>query len=181
LPPTSRTGPKSNRDSHERPDLPIFNRPGAFSTSEEATCHNAVTIIELKRPGRTGKAPDKKTPIEQICGYIDEIKQNASKDREGRIIRVTDSTAFYAYVICDFEPGSNFDNAARIANLIKSPDGRGYFGFISGFNAYVEMISFDKLVDDARQRNRVFFQRLGIDRKPVEGASVPKADPVPHL
>ena len=159
-------------DSRNRPDLLIFNRPGAFSTSEEATCHNAVTIIELKRPGRTGKGSDKKTPIEQICGYIDEIKKNTSKDRDGRLIRVTDSTAFYAYVVCDFEPGSDFDNAARMANLIKSPDGRGYFGFISGYNAYMEMVSFDKLVDDARQRNRVFFQRLGIDRKPAEGATV---------
>jgi hypothetical protein len=68
-----------------------------------------------------------------------------------------------------------------MANLIKSPDGRGYFGFISRFIAYVEMISFDKLVDDARQRNRVYFQRLGIDRKSVDGANVSKADPVPHL
>jgi len=38
----------------------------------------------------------------------------------------------------------------------------GYFGFNSQVGVYIEIISFAKLVDDARKRNAAFFKKLGV-------------------
>ncbi len=34
------------------------------------------------------------------------------------------------------------------------------FGFIASHRAYVEVISYEKMVDDARKRNRILFDKL---------------------
>lgn len=36
----------------------------------------------------------------------------------------------------------------------------GYFGFNQNYNAYIEILSFDKLLQDALKRNHVLFERL---------------------
>ena len=41
----------------------------------------------------------------------------------------------------------------------------GWYGYRPTYNAYIEMISFDKLVRDARQQNLFFFKRFGIQAK----------------
>ncbi len=43
-----------------------------------------------------------------------------------------------------------------------TPDGQGYVGFNQSVGAYVEIISFDKLIGDAKKRNAVLFEKLGI-------------------
>ncbi len=40
----------------------------------------------------------------------------------------------------------------------------GYFGYRKNMNAYVEVISFDKLVGAAKERNRAFFDKLGLPK-----------------
>ena len=151
-------------ESSERPDFLIINRPGAFSSNDHAgTVHNTVTLIELKRPGRTQQGSDKKNPLQQLFGYVDEIRSGAIRDLSGRPVRVTDGTVFYCYAICDFAQGTDFERAAKEAGLTPSPDGLGYFGYNPSYRCYVEMITFDKLVGDAQQRNRILFQRLGVE------------------
>jgi hypothetical protein len=51
---------------------------------------------------------------------------------------------------------------ARLASLTESPDRAGYFGYNQNYSAYVEVISFNKLVSDAEKRNRVFFEKLNV-------------------
>ena len=50
--------------------------------------------------------------------------------------------------------------AAENAGLNKTPDGEGYFGFNVPRGAYIEVISYDKLVKDAKKRNQVLFDKL---------------------
>ena len=49
---------------------------------------------------------------------------------------------------------------AENAGLIKTPDGEGYFGYNQPRGAYIEVISYDKLVRDARKRNQILFDKL---------------------
>jgi hypothetical protein len=150
-------------DSNERPDLLIMNRPGAFSSVPDG--HNllsSVIIVELKRPGRTSKAADKKNPIEQMLDYVSEIQTNTVNDSEGRPILVGENTAFYAYLVCDIKKGSDYEKMASRHSLIPTPDGMGYFCYNPALKTYIEIITFDKLVRDARQRNLVLFKNLGI-------------------
>lgn len=92
------------------------------------------------------------------------MPKGKERDKEGRFIHVSPTTAFYAYLVCDFETDSDFEKAAKSKGMTKTPDGLGYFGFNPNYNTYLELMSFSKLLNDAKQRNRIFFQRLGIDR-----------------
>jgi len=48
------------------------------------------------------------------------------------------------------------------AGLEKTPDNQGFFGYNKPYRAYIEFISYTKLLRDAKQRNRVFFDKLGV-------------------
>jgi hypothetical protein len=41
-------------------------------------------------------------------------------------------------------------------------DNLGYFGYNSNFESYIEVISFERLLNSARERNRAFFDKLGL-------------------
>ena len=68
------------------------------------------------------------------------------------------NAAFYCYIIADITDSLIED--AENAGLIRTPDGEGYFGFNAPKGAYVEVISYDKLVKDAKKRNQVLFDKL---------------------
>ena len=48
---------------------------------------------------------------------------------------------------------------AEDPKLITSPDNMGYFGYDQSLTTYVEIISFDKLITDAKKRNQILFKR----------------------
>ena len=41
-------------------------------------------------------------------------------------------------------------------------DGMGFFGYNPNYKAYIEVISFNQLVKAAKERNRAFFDKLGL-------------------
>ncbi len=49
-----------------------------------------------------------------------------------------------------------------ILGLTHTSDYDGYFGYNKNFQAYIEVISFDRLLNSAKQRNRAFFDKLGL-------------------
>ena len=66
-------------------------------------------------------------------------------------INVPNHTPFYAYIVCDLTPKLVLQ--AENATLTHSPDSLGYFGYNPQLRTYVEIISFDKLIGDAKKRN----------------------------
>lgn len=50
----------------------------------------------------------------------------------------------------------------RIHDAVLSSDKLGYFFFHKAMSAYVEIISFDGLVNRAKERNRAFLDKLGL-------------------
>ena len=93
--------------------------------------------------------------------YVDKIKTGKVKDKDGRLIRAGDHTKFYLYAICDVTP-----NMERIINhggiFNATPDKIGYYGYNQRYNAYVEVLPFDKIINDSKKRNRVLFDKLGL-------------------
>ena len=75
--------------------------------------------------------------------------------------KVSNETPVYIYVVCDLV--DKIHEFARGFSWSIRPDGEGYFGFSSGFNAYIEIISYRKLIEDAKIRNKIFFKKLGIE------------------
>lgn len=42
------------------------------------------------------------------------------------------------------------------------PDQLGYFGYNESLRAWVEVVAYEKMVSDAKKRNRAFFEKLGL-------------------
>ena len=47
-------------------------------------------------------------------------------------------------------------------SLTPTPDLQAFFSFNPGLKTYIEVLSFNKLVKDAKQRNNILFKKLGI-------------------
>jgi len=151
--------PDLDSDSRLRPDLiAFFDRPIAV-VEEDAPFNSGIVIFEFKRPMRDNY-DDEDNPIQQILGYVNAIKEGTTIDRNGRPVRVPQATPFYCYVISDLTP--RLTAQAEYANLSITPDGEGYFGYNSNIGAYIEVISFDKLVRDSKRRNRRLFEELNL-------------------
>ena len=151
-------------DSTKEPDitaLNLFDEP--FLVSEETKPPLAsIVIIEIKRPMRRGSGPgEEKDPIEQATGYLSRIRTGGVQTVSGRPIPASDSIPGFCYVIADITP--EFENRCRgTHDLIRTSDGLGYFGYKKNLDAYIEVISFDRLVTSAKERNRAFFDKLGL-------------------
>jgi hypothetical protein len=74
---------------------------------------------------------------------------------------VDEGTAFYVYIVCDITEKIEYF-AEKEYDYTKTPDGWGYFTFKKNVNAYIELISYTKLVEDAKKRNRVLFDKLNL-------------------
>ena len=46
--------------------------------------------------------------------------------------------------------------------IVKSSGGAGYFGYEQNSKSYIEIVSYEKLLKNAKNRNKVFFEKLGI-------------------
>ena len=151
-----------NNDRHEeRTDIMILDHPVAVSEGHnDGTEFDTIVIFEIKRPMRDDYT-DASNPIVQLYGYVDKIKTNKMKDKDGRIIHVGENTKFYLYAICDVTP--NLEKVLRHGGIFKkTPDKLGYYGYNDSYNAYVEVLPFDKVINDSQKRNRVLFEKLGL-------------------
>lgn len=149
-------------DSKKRPDLLIFNKPFAFTDTDDT--FRSIIIIEFKRPERNDYRGDKpeKNPIHQVYEYVDILRKGEAKDRHGNTINVGNNIPFYAYIVCDITP--KLKQQAIMHDFTPTPDAEGFFGYNKGFGVFIEIISFNKLLTDAKKRNEKFFEELGIGR-----------------
>jgi len=145
---------KGDRD---KPDLFVLNNPAAFIGSSEVPLNSAI-IVEFKRAERTDLDEN---PIEQVFRYVTKLRGAKVKDERGRTVQVHSNAVFYCYIIADLTP--QLKSMAQTASLDPTPDECGYFGFNRNFKAYVEIISYDKLLKDSSDRNRELFKALELE------------------
>ena len=140
--------------------LNVFDNPILVSEGNKLPLASVV-VIEIKRPMRNDAAEgEDKDPIEQALGYLDRIRKGTVQTASGRPIPKSENIPGYCYVICDIT--TSIENRCRMHDAIRTSDGLGYFFYKRNFNAYVEIISFDRLVNAAKERNRAFFDKLGL-------------------
>ncbi|MCB4767094.1 ATP-binding protein [Ancylobacter sp. Lp-2] len=151
-----------NRANGDRTDITIYNRRVAFRGENEAS--NPITIFEFKKPQRDNFADpsSKEDPIQQIVRYVNQIRDGKFKTPTGRDIIVNGTTPFYGYVVCDL--------TAKVRKWLEfekdftpMPDGLGWFRWFGNNSLYMEVLSWTKLLRDAEMRNKIFFNKLGID------------------
>ncbi len=145
-----------NDKSSNRPDILI----GHTYTETDDKPYRAITIIELKRPDRH-QYTDEYNPISQMLKYVQDIQKGDKKDAKGRTINTNEKTRFYLYAICDIT--EKIENFILTHDYTKTPDELGYFGINKNLNAYIEVISFDQLLQNAKKRNKIMFNKLGLE------------------
>jgi hypothetical protein len=144
--------------SGKEPDIIVFDSACAFVSQPDGP-FQTVTILELKRPRRTAY-DDKENPIRQIREYIQIIRSGKARTPSGHEVPVSLAVHFYCYIIAD--KAEQLDDIAKEAQLDPTPDGQGYFGYLKHENAYIEVFSYQQMLSNAKQRNAVFFDKLGV-------------------
>jgi len=153
------TSVQTNGTSSKRPDLLITNGPSAFSDNNEMPL-NSVVVVEFKKPERKnyGLEGSDKNPVDQVTEYIDLVRSNEALTYRGREITVGDSTPFYCYIIADLT--KKLRKILKGRGFIEAPDKLGYFWYNNNNMSYYEVISFQKLLQDAKKRNHALFTKL---------------------
>lgn len=150
-----------SKDDTQEPDLVIFHNRFIYRNGDNIT-NSPITIFEFKRPKRANY-PDNENPLKQACLYAEKIRSGKYEMPEGlEPIKVSNETPVYVYVVAD-RCDKIDEFAAKDFSLTLTPDGEGYCGFHKGYNTYIEVISFRKLIEDSKMRNRIFFKKLGIE------------------
>lgn len=140
-------------ESKERPDVVVFSEMDADRIAK------AVSILELKKPQR--ESFDDNRPTEKVLNYVRLIRDKKVKLPNGRPLEVNGTTRFYCYVVCDIT-----DEIKRFAddgNFAALKGERGYYLYNQKLNTHIEIIAFDKIIIDVKQRHKAFFEKLGVD------------------
>lgn len=118
-----------------------------------------IVVIEIKRPMRADAKQDG-GPISQALGYLERVRNGQVRTVQGRPIPASSEIPGFCYVLSDLTPA--VVEQCKIMGLRMTQDGLGYFGFNENYKSYIEVISFDQLLNAANERNRAFFDKLGL-------------------
>ncbi|WP_218146491.1 hypothetical protein [Parapedobacter indicus] len=147
----------AKKDALGEPDLIVFDQKASFRNGDN-DFSNPLTIFEFKRPKRKdySEADD---PILQLGKYLKDIRAGKYEMPNGtEPIKINEYTPVYGYVIADLT--ERMREFADKHQLTISADNDSYFGFHRGYDMYIEVISFRKLLRDAILRNKIFFKKL---------------------
>lgn len=148
-------------DAARSPDLFIFDRKIVFGERpRDRHPVTSVTLFEFKRPMRKNYT-SAENPLLQLLDAVRDIRKGTFLDHRNRPIDISnEAIPAYCYLICDLTP--------KIRDIVEgmdadpTPDGLGYFGYHKNRRAYFEVISYSKLLRDARQRSQIFFEKLNL-------------------
>jgi hypothetical protein len=156
--------PITGATGNKEPDilaLNVYDNPILVSDRQTPPLASIV-VYELKRPMRndTKAGEEKDDPIMQCLGYLQRTRKGQVQTPDGRLIPNSQDIPGYCYVICDLTP--TVIERCESFDLTVTSDHMGYFGFHKTYKAFIEVISFDRLVSNAKQRNQAFFDKLGL-------------------
>lgn len=145
--------------SLQRPDVAFFYDTCFAWREQEAA--NTVVLVEFKRPSRDDYTGGD-NPLRQVMGYITKFMTSTSlKDTKGRHLSPNlKNSTFHCYIIADIT--DSLREALQGYRFHPTPDGQGLVGYLVNPDAFVEIISYPKLLADAKMRNSIFFEKLGI-------------------
>ncbi|HEJ2472902.1 TPA: ATP-binding protein [Vibrio cholerae] len=155
--------PITGNDSTKEPDLlslRVFDNP-LLVNDQNSFPLASITVVEIKRPMRNDmREGEDKDPIAQALGYVERIREGQAKTKSGLLIPRNHDIPAYCYIVCDLT--STMVTRCKNFSLTMTADGMGFFGYNPNYKAYIEVISFNQLVRAAKERNRAFFDKLGL-------------------
>lgn len=148
---------QNNSNGMKRPDILIYNKPVLIKDKTHTYEEESFYIVEFKRPERNDYN-NAKNPTDQVLDYAKDIREERLKI-EGRRVKPSESAVIYAFVICDITPSLK-ENLERY--LTYTPDSESFYWYFPKERVFLEVHSYDKVLKNAKKRNRIFFEKLDI-------------------
>lgn len=150
--------------SEKRSDITVYHSPddkfwdAAFALTENDVNFPSVTIIEFKKPDRDNYTRDD-NPFNQITNYVLDIRSGKREDRLGRRFPRPKQLRFTAYIILDVTQKLR-DLLVDEKGFMDVVDGDGLYKIEPHLNLYVEVMSYQKMIENAKKRNAAYFNSL---------------------
>ncbi len=154
-----------DKEGDNRPDLfvahKLYDKKMTYRSGSDTG--NPITIFEFKQPLRDDftNPSAKEDPIEQMIRYTIKLKETNCTTPDGRPINVNADTLVYGFIVCDLSQKVHHW-LYKVKNFFPMPDRQGYYYWFSSNRLYIEVLSWDKIVNDAELRNKIFFKKLGL-------------------
>jgi hypothetical protein len=146
-------------DSAERPDLAIFES-GFASFHDGGRPPAQLVLVELKQPARRDASRD--DVVSKTLDYIEKIKSGSAKTEGGAVIDIESNALTTVYVLADWT--ADFRRYLAREEFTAMPADVGSYKYRPRENILFIAMSFERLLESARRRNRIFFRKLGIEQ-----------------
>ncbi len=148
-------------ENQKRPDILAFDHAHMFRGDNVKS--NPITIFEFKRPqeDRFADPSSPEDPITKILRYVNDIRAGKFKTPEGRPIEVTNHTPAYGFVVCDITPKVR-EWLCYIKDFRDLPDNLGWYRWYDNNSLLIQVIQWEKILQDAEIRNKIYFKKLGL-------------------
>ncbi len=147
-----------NGKNRKRPDLYVYTF-ATVEVNETSQPYKALDIFEFKRPMRN-EYTDEENPYSQILDYLETIRTGSPVNKDGRTFSVVNGGLIYCHVICDLTSKLRAILDRETFQRVGNED--WYFRYHPNYNALIEIKSFDLILDTAKKRNQILFDKLGI-------------------
>jgi hypothetical protein len=146
-------------DAAERPDLAIYES-GFASFHDGGKPPAQLVLVELKQPGRKDASRD--DVVSKTLEYIEKLKSGSAKTEGGAVIDIETTALTTVYILTDWT--ADFRRYLDREEFIPLPGDVGWYRYRPRQNILFIAMSFERLVESARRRNRIFFRKLGIEQ-----------------
>lgn len=146
-------------DSGQRPDLAIFE--AGFAAFHDGTRPpSQLVVVELKQPARNDASRD--DPVGKTLEYVEKLKAGKAKTEGGAVIDIQNGALTTVYLLADWT--ADFRRYLKREDFKEMPGDVGQYRYRDGENIMFIAMSFERLIENARRRNRIFFRKLGIEQ-----------------
>lgn len=142
--------------SQKETDLAIYDVPFLYGEKDNYQEVKSVVIFELKRPNRNVTYSEFSN---QMMDQISGILGGTAKDYKKRNVSLLKNTPITFYYVCDVNTFNTLKDKAELDGFKLTP----YNSLLRLVNnCHEEIITYQGLLVNARRRNAIFFQKLGL-------------------
>lgn len=142
----------------QRPDLAIF-ASGFAAFHDGGAPPASLVLVELKRPARTDASHD--DPVAATLDYVEKIKAGRAFSESGKVIDVQQNAFTTVYILADWT--ADFQKYLKRNDFKPMPGDFGQYRYHDNESIMFYALSFKRVIESAKLRNRVFFKKLGIE------------------
>lgn len=147
--------------SSDRPDVLFSGLLPLAKKGEENQSVQNIIILEFKKPGRDDYSASV-NPIDQVLNYVSQLKEHETiKGVRRNIIHINSNATFCAYIIADLTP--SLQKIAKEKDFLPLPEENGYYQYHRTYKAYIEIMPYSKIKNNAEIRNKAFLDKIRED------------------